>query len=181
MSPKLQNRTMFGGRRSLALPVNSSLAVPENLSLDWLELDEKVRSMMEKSQNNLGNRRGFAYLCKVCGKEIMSLKITLKHITLKELSFHATSARRPSALASIWGFTRQNIIRIRLAKWSYLPSKLLLNWNNLHLYLKRKNLLGKGGLVWLFFCDNYNCLMSCFMSNKNFFCALEAAKKPSVD
>ena len=85
----------------MALPVNSSLAVTENLSLDWLELDEKVRSMMEKSQNNLGNRRGFAYLCKLCGKEIMSLKITLKQITLKELSFHATSARRPSALASI--------------------------------------------------------------------------------
>ena len=71
MSPKLQNQTMFGGRRSLALPVNSSLAVPENLSLDWLELDERVRSTMEKSQNNLENRRGFAYLCKVCGKEIM--------------------------------------------------------------------------------------------------------------
>ena len=63
MSPKLENQTIFGGRRSLALPVNSSLAVPENLSLDWLELVEKVRSMMEKSQNNLGNRHGFAYLC----------------------------------------------------------------------------------------------------------------------
>ena len=25
--------------------------------------------MMEKSHNNLGNGRGFAYLCKVCGKE----------------------------------------------------------------------------------------------------------------
>ena len=69
MSPKLENQTIFGGRRSLALPINSSLAVPENLSLDWLELVEKVRSMMEKSQNNLGNRHGFAYLCKVCGKE----------------------------------------------------------------------------------------------------------------
>ena len=53
----------------MGLPVNSSLAVPENISLDWLELDEKVRSIVEKSQNNLGNGHGFAYLCKVRGKE----------------------------------------------------------------------------------------------------------------
>ena len=69
VSPKPENQTKFGGRGSLALPVNSSLAIPGNLSVDLVELDERVKLMMEKTQNNLGNGRGFAYLCKVCGKE----------------------------------------------------------------------------------------------------------------
>ena len=125
------NQTIFGGRRSLGLPVNSSLAVPENLSLDWLELDEKVRSMMEKSQNNLDNRHGCAYLCKVCGKEgrdhVIKDHIEANH--LEGIVNPCNLCEKTSALASIWGFTRQNIIRIRLPNSSYLPSKLLLNWS----------------------------------------------------
>ena len=69
LSPKPENQTKFGGWGSLALPVNSSLAIPGNLSVGLVELDERVKLMMEKTQNNLGNGRGFAYLCKVCGKE----------------------------------------------------------------------------------------------------------------
>ena len=67
--PNLQSYAKQGRNQELTLPVNSSLAVPGNFSVDFAELEEKVKSMMEKSYTNLGNGRGFAYLCKVCGKE----------------------------------------------------------------------------------------------------------------
>ena len=36
---------------------------------DLQELDEKVKSLMEKSQNKIANRAGRASVCKICGKE----------------------------------------------------------------------------------------------------------------
>ena len=48
---------------------NRTLAVPRNFSGDLAELEERVKSMMEKGQTVLPNGRGFADLCKVCGKE----------------------------------------------------------------------------------------------------------------
>ena len=49
---------------------NTTLAIPCNLG-DFDELEERVKSMMEKSQNKIAKGQGyiFAYLCKVCGKE----------------------------------------------------------------------------------------------------------------
>ena len=43
--------------------------IPSNVSGALKELEESVRAMMEKSQNNYGNGQQKAYLCKVCGKE----------------------------------------------------------------------------------------------------------------
>ena len=47
---------------------NKTLAIPENNSGDFQELDERLKSMMEKSQNRIADGR-FADRCKVCGKE----------------------------------------------------------------------------------------------------------------
>ena len=66
--PKLQNQTKFQPTRILSLPVDSGFANPENLSVDLTELDEKVKSLMQKSQNR-DSRGQFAYVCKVSGKE----------------------------------------------------------------------------------------------------------------
>ena len=46
-----------------------TLAIPGNNSGDFEELDEKLKSMMEKSQNKIANGLKFADRCKVCGKE----------------------------------------------------------------------------------------------------------------
>ena len=47
-----------------------TVAVPGNFSGDLEELEERVKSMMEKSQNTLAHRPSIiAYICKVCGKE----------------------------------------------------------------------------------------------------------------
>ena len=54
---------------------NRTLAIPNNFSGDLKELEERVKSMMEKSQNKVANGRGFAHLCKVCGKEDMGSHI----------------------------------------------------------------------------------------------------------
>ena len=54
---------------------DQSLAIPSSFSGDIEELEEKVKSMMEKSQNKIAKARGqaqeyiFAHRCKVCGKE----------------------------------------------------------------------------------------------------------------
>ena len=48
---------------------NTTVAIPSNFSGDLDELEERVKSMMEKSQNRIANGREFALQCKVCGKE----------------------------------------------------------------------------------------------------------------
>ena len=45
------------------------VAIPNFLSGDLKELDEKVKSMMEKSQNLIPSGKKRADICKVCGKE----------------------------------------------------------------------------------------------------------------
>ena len=61
------------------------VAIPNNFSnLDFKELDEKVNSMMEKSENLLPNGQRKAHICKVCGKEGMGNDIK-KHIEANHL------------------------------------------------------------------------------------------------
>ena len=48
---------------------NRTVAIPSNFSGDFQELEQKVKSMMEKSQNSLSYRNAKANICKVCGKE----------------------------------------------------------------------------------------------------------------
>ena len=45
------------------------IAIPNFVSGDLQELDEKVKSMMEKSTNLIANGKQRAYICKVCEKE----------------------------------------------------------------------------------------------------------------
>ena len=48
---------------------NGTLAIPSTFSGDLDELEERVKSMMEKGQNRYTGGSGFADVCKVCGKE----------------------------------------------------------------------------------------------------------------
>ena len=48
---------------------NGALAIAGNFSGGLDELEERVRSMMEKSQNKIANVLQLADVCKVCGKE----------------------------------------------------------------------------------------------------------------
>ena len=57
--------------------VSRALAIPDQTSSDLQALDEKVKSMMERSQNKIQKgkrsdgtpRMGKVFICKVCGKE----------------------------------------------------------------------------------------------------------------
>ena len=80
---KLQNQTKFRAKGTVALPGDSGLGIPGNLPVDFTELDEKVKSLMEKSQNRDKSGR-FASLCKVCGKEGFTHHIK-KHIEFNHL------------------------------------------------------------------------------------------------
>ena len=46
-----------------------TIATENFISGDLQELDAKVKSMMEKSQNMAPNGKSVGHLCKVCGKE----------------------------------------------------------------------------------------------------------------
>ena len=48
---------------------NRTLAVPNKFSGDLFELEERVKSMMEKSKNKIASGIKLAHICKVCGKE----------------------------------------------------------------------------------------------------------------
>ena len=48
---------------------NSTVALSSHFSGDLEELEQRVQSMMEKSQNNYANGLRKADICKVCGKE----------------------------------------------------------------------------------------------------------------
>ena len=48
---------------------NATLAISSNPFEDFDEIEEKVSSMMEKSQNKTADGKRFAYFCKICGKE----------------------------------------------------------------------------------------------------------------
>ena len=82
---------------------NRTLAIPGNNSQDFEELDNKVKSMMEKSQNRTADGHKFADLCKVCGKEDSNtrIKITLKQTISKESSSPATSEIKHSGLEMV--------------------------------------------------------------------------------
>ena len=48
---------------------NSTVALSGHFSGDLEELEQRVKSMMEKSQNNYANGHQKADICKICGKE----------------------------------------------------------------------------------------------------------------
>ena len=54
---------------NLRVDAERRVAIPNDLSGDLKELDEKVKSMMEKSQNRTSDGTKMANICKVCGKE----------------------------------------------------------------------------------------------------------------
>ena len=57
-------------------PETNSMVALSTISIGNLEeLEEKVKSMMEKSENNYGNGQQKAHKCKVCGKEGMGKNI----------------------------------------------------------------------------------------------------------
>ena len=67
--PTNQFQRQKQGSRILKAEKNRTLAIPGNFSGDFEELEERVRSMMEESQNTLANGLQKAHTCKVCGKE----------------------------------------------------------------------------------------------------------------
>jgi len=66
--PETAQRQAPGNRNIQNIGENRTLAIPGSHSEEFEELDEKLKSMMKKSQNRDTKGR-FAYLCKVCGKE----------------------------------------------------------------------------------------------------------------
>ena len=70
--PKTAVQRQAPNRNIHDLGENRTLAIPGNNSGDFEELDERVKSMMEKSQNKYANGQRLADRCKVCGKEGMS-------------------------------------------------------------------------------------------------------------
>ena len=73
--PKTALQSQTPKRNIHNLGENKTLAIPGNNSGVFEELDERVKSMMEKSQNKVADGSRFVYRCKVCGKEGFSTTI----------------------------------------------------------------------------------------------------------
>ena len=54
---------------SKGIEAETTVALSSQFSANFQELEERVRSLMEKSQKNFANGLQKAYVCKVCGKE----------------------------------------------------------------------------------------------------------------
>ena len=65
-----KTQTTFQNRENKIKGETNTVA-SSNFSGDLEELEEMVKSLMEKSQNNYSNGQQKAYVCKVCGKEGM--------------------------------------------------------------------------------------------------------------
>ena len=71
-SNKITNNSFKGqvSSRKIPNPVeNRTLAIPSDFSGNLDDFEERVKSMMEKSQNKIANGLQLADICKVCGKE----------------------------------------------------------------------------------------------------------------
>jgi len=69
INPGQQNYALKKVRDNSELSQEMTLSVQNFVCQDLQELDIKVKSMMEKSQNLVPNRNRKADICKVCGKE----------------------------------------------------------------------------------------------------------------
>ena len=76
----------FKGKAIPSTVENRTLAIPNNFSRDLEELEERVKSMMEKSKNKYGNRKQKASICKVCGKEGIGSAARKDHIETNHLN-----------------------------------------------------------------------------------------------
>ena len=68
-SPQKPVESFFKEDKPTSESDERSVALSNFENGDLQELDEKVKSMMEKSQNKIANRAERASVCKICGKE----------------------------------------------------------------------------------------------------------------
>ena len=68
MAPSL-NAKLEDDSQLVPINIPQNISLPNFVSGNFKELDEKVKSMMEKSQNRIKSGREFAKVCKMCGKE----------------------------------------------------------------------------------------------------------------
>ena len=67
--PSISNGPKNTFKNANVTETNNTVALSGHFSGDLEEPEERVRSMMEKSQNNYANGLQKAHICKVCGKE----------------------------------------------------------------------------------------------------------------
>ena len=76
---------------------DKTVAVQNISSVDLDDLEQRVKSMMEKIPNKVANGRG-AYICKLCGKEgrgdVIKDHIEANHLEGMEFSCRKTSRTR---------------------------------------------------------------------------------------
>ena len=61
--------------KALKAEDNGTLAIPGNKFGNIDELEERVKSLMEKGQKNHNDRKEKSFICKVCGKEGLAWNI----------------------------------------------------------------------------------------------------------
>ena len=68
-SQKILEKKRALNRGAVENEMDNAVAVQNHAPIDLNDLEERVQSMMEKSENNYANSNKKAHICKVCGKE----------------------------------------------------------------------------------------------------------------
>ena len=68
-SQRIPEKKRMLNRRAVENEMDKTVAVQNHAPIDLNDLEERVQSMMEKSENNYANSNKKAHICKVCGKE----------------------------------------------------------------------------------------------------------------
>ena len=117
-----------------------NLSLSNNFSGDVKDLDEKCKTLMEKTSDKRENGNAI-YMCKVCGKGRSAVlsRITLKPSIWREFRFHATFATRYSGS---YNFTECIFITIALKtyiKIQHIYVKLFRNRRSLKHHATREH------------------------------------------
>ena len=84
MAPHSTQNKQMPNDKVYRAKTDNTVAVQNDISVDLDDLDERVKSMMEKSENNYANGLRKADICKVCGKEGLGSAIK-EHIEANHL------------------------------------------------------------------------------------------------
>ena len=74
----------YDADETIALNIKQTIALTADFSGDLQELEEKVKSLMEKTPNATADGQRKLYVCKVCGKEGQSIHVK-RHIESQHL------------------------------------------------------------------------------------------------
>ena len=105
------------------VPKNQSVATTSNFSGNIQELDDTVRSMMEKTQNSTATKQHRLYVCKVCGYEAQST-----HVKYHIEANHLEGVMLPCNFCEKTYRSRKALLALKVHKYLKIMDQLIIEF-----------------------------------------------------